>query len=336
MSHSRATDTSASRRVDLHAHHIPPVYRQALRAARLDRIGGIPVPDWSPEQALEFMDAHGIATQMLSVSDPGVSFVPVPQQADLAASINDFAADIVHAHADRFGAFAVLPLGDVAAARAEAARALDELGLDGVGVLSNTSGMYVGDSALEPLLADLDRRSAWVFLHPGTVGGSDKPSYPVPDFVAEYPFDTTRAVISLLVSGAFARYPRIRWHLAHGGGTLPMLRLRALAAHAKRFGAFLGLPEGSSVLTEASVDAALAACYYDTALIAEETALRAVADVAGSPHIVFGSDWPFAALMYAPSGDLQPPLRAVFPDHDRRAIEELNARREFERLNRMS
>ena len=38
-------------------------------------IGGIPVPEWTPQLALEFMDSHGIAVQMLSVSDPGVEFV---------------------------------------------------------------------------------------------------------------------------------------------------------------------------------------------------------------------------------------------------------------------
>jgi hypothetical protein len=32
-------------------------------------LGGIPVSEWTPELALEFMDAHGIALQVLSVSD---------------------------------------------------------------------------------------------------------------------------------------------------------------------------------------------------------------------------------------------------------------------------
>ena len=62
-------------RIDMHAHYLAPAYKEALQQAEMWLIGGIPVPEWTPELALEFMDAHGIAVQMLSVSDPGVEFV---------------------------------------------------------------------------------------------------------------------------------------------------------------------------------------------------------------------------------------------------------------------
>ena len=43
-------------RIDVHAQALAPSYTQALRDAGIDRIGGIPVPDWSPSAALAFMD----------------------------------------------------------------------------------------------------------------------------------------------------------------------------------------------------------------------------------------------------------------------------------------
>lgn len=78
-------------RIDLHADYLAPSYMEALQQAEMWLIGGIPVPDWTPELALELMDAHGIAIQMLSVSDPGVEYVDTEHGPALARSCNDYA-----------------------------------------------------------------------------------------------------------------------------------------------------------------------------------------------------------------------------------------------------
>jgi 6-methylsalicylate decarboxylase len=57
-------------RIDVHSHYLTPEYVEALHAADTYLIGGIPIPEWSPELALEFMDGYGIRIQMLSISDP--------------------------------------------------------------------------------------------------------------------------------------------------------------------------------------------------------------------------------------------------------------------------
>ncbi len=277
-------EKSGGTRIDVHAHYIAPAYREALVAAEMWLIGGMPLPDWSPELAIAFMDSHGIRRQLLSVSDPGVEFVAPGERLALARSCNDHVASVRDERPDRFEAFAVVRLSDPDAALAETVRALDELALDGVGLLSSAAGRYLGDPAIAPLLEELDRRQAWVFVHPTAVSPTDKPSYNMPDFIAEYPFDTTRAFISLIFNGAFDRHPSIRWHFAHGGGTVPMLALRlaALGAGAREFGTALGLPAASSMLTGDSVPNALARAYYDTALIADRAGLTAVSAIAGA------------------------------------------------------
>jgi predicted TIM-barrel fold metal-dependent hydrolase len=323
-----------NQRIDMHAHHVGPGYRAALGGAGINAIGGIPIPEWSPEAAIKFMDAHGIALQMLSVSDPGVDFLPTPDATALARSTNDYVAGVVKDHPKRFGAFGVVSLQDVQAARSEAARALDTLELDGIGLLSSNGGRYLGDPHFDALLADLDHRRAWVFVHPTAVSADDKPSYGIPDFIAEYPFDTTRTIISLLFNGVFDRHRNIRWQFAHGGGTIPMLRARltVLAANAKQVGPLLGLPPGSSVLTEKSPRRALRASYVDTALIGDEPSLAAAAGTAEVKHLVFGSDWPFAARLYGPKGDPQPSLSKVLSNKERRRVDRLNARGQFKQL----
>ena len=46
----------------------------------------------------------------------------------------------------------------------------------------------------------------------------------------EYPFDTTRAAVNLLFSGALERFAKIRFILSHAGGTLPYLAWRLSVA----------------------------------------------------------------------------------------------------------
>src|ERR687897_3402057 len=91
-------------------------------------------------------------------------------------------------------------------------------------LLSNYAGRYPGDGAFDPVLAEVDQRSATVFLHPATPPGSPTPE--LSTFLIDYVFETTRAVASLLRSGALERYTNIRLVLAHAGGTIPYLASR--------------------------------------------------------------------------------------------------------------
>jgi 6-methylsalicylate decarboxylase len=320
--------------IDVHAHFLPPRYREALAEAQIWTIGGLPVPEWSPELAIAFMDAHGLAAQVLSISDPGVEFLAAAEGAALARQCNDYAAQLI-AEQPRFGALAVLPSQDPDAAVTEAVRALDELGLDGVGLLSSSGGHYLGDPRYAALMETLDARNAWAFVHP--TAPAQRPSYEIPDSITEYPFDTTRTIVSLIFNGLFARYPRIRWHFAHGGGTLPMhaLRLRSLAANAREFGEVLGLPAGASSLDRGSFAAAVERSYFDTALVADPASLEAVRLLAGAPRIVFGSDWPFAARLYPDSGELQPAVDDVFSEAQAAAIRRTTAEGQLPRLARI-
>lgn len=320
-------------RVDVHAHHLPPAYLEALHSHGIGFIGGLPIPSWSPDSALDFMDRYGIRFQMLSISDPGVSFVSGSDAVDLARQCNEYAASVAQAHPGNFGAFAVIPLPQVEAAIAEVGHALDALGHDGVGLLSSYQGMYLGDPSFEALLAELDRRRAWVFVHPTAVPADDKPSLQVPDFVYEYPFDTARTIVSLLFNASFKRYPHIRWQFAHGGGAVAMLRFRLdVLADASKEAAGLILPAVARDLVRKDADDALAGNFFDTALIADPPELEAVRHLTGYRHVLFGSDWPFASRIYPANGDPAPLLSQTFTDSERHAVERLNAAAQFPRL----
>ncbi len=212
--------------VDVHAHVFPDFYGAAMEAAGVNDVDGWPNPKWSPEAMFKAMDGHRIQARVLSISSPGVTFAQGPDAARLARRLNEYMAGLVQDHAPRLGSMAVLPLPDVEASLTEIACALDTLGMDGVGLLSNYRGIYLGDERIEPVLAELGRRKAVVFVHPTRPPNWGSFTIDIPAPVLEYTFDSTRMAEKLVASGAKARYPDIAIIVAHGGATLPLSHQR--------------------------------------------------------------------------------------------------------------
>jgi predicted TIM-barrel fold metal-dependent hydrolase len=211
---------ATARGIDIHHHFLPPSFVDALARSGHPAATQAMALAWSPERSLAMMDEAGIETAIASLSLPGASFPGAADPAALARQGNEYAARMIADYPGRFGAFASLPVLDEQAAMAEVAYALDTLKLDGVTLLSNVRGRYLGDAGFDPLLAELDRRKAAVFLHP-----NHAPSPGFNDFV-EFPHDITRALASLTESGGIERYHRIRYILAYGGGTIPFIASR--------------------------------------------------------------------------------------------------------------
>ena len=272
--------------IDVHAHFLPDQYREALATAGIDQPDGFPrVPMWSAEEHVAMMDRLGIDACLLSVSSPGVQFgdgVTASDAVSLARHVNDVAAATIAQHPGRFGAFASLPMADESESLAEIERALDGLGLDGVNVLTNVNGVYLGDASLELIMVELNRRHAVVFIHPTSPACWECTSLGYPRPMIEFPFDTTRAVTNLLLSGALARHPDIRWIVPHAGGTLPFLAPR-IAGISVLFGAD----------DPAAVVAQLRRLHYDLAGSASAPVVAALLNFVDRSQVLYGSDWPF-------------------------------------------
>ena len=241
---------------------------------------------------------YGIRAQVLSISDPGVEFLGVAESVVLARRLNDELADLIRRRPDRFAALAVLPARDAAASVAEIRRALADRQMDGVALLSNYDGEYLGAPRFEPILAELDARGAYVFLHPTQPPGGARPPGGLPDPILEFPFETTRAIDSLLRADLLRRYPRIRWHLAHAGGVVPAL--------------------GDRLARDLSYDPApvLASLRYDTALASSPQAMAGVRAIAPVEHVLFATDWPFTNALFLTLGTPQSELARSFSgDH---------------------
>jgi predicted TIM-barrel fold metal-dependent hydrolase len=273
------------RRIDVHFHHIPPFYRDAVYSAgRGPAIGKY--PEWTPQLALELMDRHGIAVALTSLAQPGVGFGPPAGAQELARRCNDYAAELCARYPNRFGAFATVPMTSPEAACQEIAYCLDRLGMDGASLFASYGEKFLGDPLFDPVFQMLNERGTVVFVHPGLHPSSKGLELPWPGFMMEYLFDTTRAAVNLIFSGALERFPRIRFILPHAGGVAPYFawRLSVSPMIDKR------LPR----LTRAQVNAGLQHFWYDNALSPGEQTFGSLDQVALPERVVFGSDYPFA------------------------------------------
>jgi predicted TIM-barrel fold metal-dependent hydrolase len=275
----------AARRIDVHLHIIPAFYRDAVyEAGSGPAIGRY--PEWSPEQALALMDEAEIETAITSLAQPGVQFTDTEPARALARRCNEYAAELNQRWPRRFGAFALVPMHDLDHAVAEIDYAYDVLNFAGVCLFASYGEKFLGDARFDPVLAALDRRRAVVFIHPTYHPSSRSIDLPWPGFMIEYLFDTTRAAVNLLFSGALERFPHIRFILAHAGGVLPFFawRLSVSPMIDPR------LPQWP----REKIFAGLKHYWYDIALSPGPQTMGALMSVAAPERILFGSDWPFA------------------------------------------
>jgi predicted TIM-barrel fold metal-dependent hydrolase len=179
---------------------------------------------------------------------------------------------------------ATLALSDVDAALTEVGRAFDQLKVDGVVLMSNYEGVYLGHPSFEPVWKELNRRCAVVYIHPS------KPQIPllpgIPGPITDYPFDSTRTAVDLVTAGHMTRLRSIRVILSQAGGFLPYA--------AARFAKLMHAVNPNRTVEALTSD--MQAFYFDTAL-STPTGLPSLLAFAPPGHILFGSDYP-----YAPAG----------------------------------
>lgn len=275
---------SAAGRIDVHAHYVPDGYRAAAVAAGHGAPDGFPaLPAWSATEHVAAMDRLGIAASLLSISSPGVHFGDDAAARALAREVNEEGRRAVRTHPGRFGLLAALPLPDVDGTLAEIAHCYDRLDVDGVTLLTNAGGTYLGDPGFAPVFAELDRRRARVVLHPTSPACWERTSFGRPRPMIEFLFDTTRAVVDLVLTGTVARHPNIEFVVPHAGAVLPTI--------AQRVGAFRLLL--TDVDPQADVARDLARLHYDLAGAPGPHQLDALLALTVAHHLHFGSDYPF-------------------------------------------
>ena len=289
MTTTDGTGTSARRPVgggliDVH-HHFNPSGK--------DNEGKL----WSVDMALDAMDASEIAVAVASlgpVNDVGSG----GRHARIRTS-NEWGARACGDHPGRFGLFASLPLPDVDLALAEIAYAYDVLRVDGIGLSTNEGDTWLSDERYAPVLAELDRRKAVVFVHPAPTSRCRALGHAYGgDMIApawlEFTVNTARLILGFLVKGVTRTYPGIRFIFAHGGGVAPLLL--------GRVSGFSGWqtvgPERLERLFPDGIYAEFAKFYFECGQACAPEAFALLQRLVPPSHILFGSDFPYFPMAH--------------------------------------
>jgi predicted TIM-barrel fold metal-dependent hydrolase len=301
-------------RIDVHHHAILPAIQRMMREH------GAPFTlPWSLAETWDVMAAADIDFALVSNPIPAGFFGDAAQAARFNRGANEAVAGFVAEYPDRFGLLAALPMPHVDAALAEFEYSRCELRADGVVLIPQAGGSYLGDPLYDPLFAELNRHRSVVLVHPMMAPGAAVAD--IPPVLADFLLETTRGALNLILTGALDRYPDITFILAHGGGFLPYAasRIESLGT------AFYGL-DGDRFAE------AFRRFHYDVALTAPSGLPSLLATV---PHdrILFGTDWSAAPANVVAAGvrSLDAGLSATAPAA-RSDINRGNALRLFPRV----
>jgi predicted TIM-barrel fold metal-dependent hydrolase len=290
--------TGAPRIIDTHHHIYPPRYTKANLKRMLADTSALPTSaylEWTPQTALDQMDKGGVKTAIVSITSPGVWFGKDDEGRRWARECNEFGARMAQDHPGRFGMFAALPLPDTKGSLREIAYSQEMLKLDGIGLLTSYKGKLLGDKSFAPVFDEINRRKLIVFVHP-TMSCCGNPIDGVANPVLEFPYDTGRTILSLLMSGTFVRCPDIRFIFSHGGGPVPMLNARVTGTPDRM------PPEQKAKVAPNGALAELQKLYYDVASVANPISLGALTKMVPMTQITFGSDAPFGSIAATTKG----------------------------------
>jgi aminocarboxymuconate-semialdehyde decarboxylase len=330
--------------IDVHAHYVPLQLIDAVEARGQD-IGVRLVRSDGAAPSLHFdygfkvrpffarliepvgerrawLDAQGIDLQIVGTW-PDIFGYGLAADACVAwhRMLNDTLAAWCADNAERFAWIGSVPLIEAEAAAQELERA-EGLGACGVIISSNVENTNLGEIALDAFWCKAEALGMPVLIHPVLVAPAPRAAKFGLAQVAQYTFDTTLGIGSVLMSGVLDRFPRLKLVLSHGGGAYPYLAGRFDIMHRRMDRA----AQGDVAAKTPSAYAAQMA--YDSIVHAPK-ALRFLIDLVELDNVVLGTDYSF------PPADMEPLalLRSAgLSAAEIEAIADTNPRRVFARL----
>ena len=120
------------------------------------------------------------------------------------------------------------------AAAAELERCVKELGFRGLEILTNVKSENLHLPRFALLYRKMQELDVAVFVHPQNVLGADRLGQFFMNNIIGNPSDTSVAAGCLIFGSVLEEMPGLRFVLAHGGGTCPLLRGRSEAGGSTR------------------------------------------------------------------------------------------------------
>ena len=243
---------------------------------------------------IDQMEKFGIDKQILSLPGPTFDDLPSNIPADRFIKIykaaNDGIAKIADISHGRFKGIASVSLVDVAEAVEETERAVKDLGLLGVQILSNVRGKPLDLPEFEPFYSKISQLGCGLWIHPAFIRKiydwmNDEYNM---NMMMGWGIDTALASFRIMRGGVLERYPDLKIITHHLGTLIPLMagRINGFVSGQGTNGK-LPMP-----LKKAPIEY-LKMFYVDTAEGMWKPAMGLAYDFYGPSHMLFGTDYPW-------------------------------------------
>jgi len=294
--------TQRYRLIDSHNHFIP---RKATDLAckadgtdYRDRLKKMPVgyeKNFEIEPRLKFMDKAGVEKAVLHTASWS------PQGIEMCRTLNDGYGAIVQRYPDRFIGCAHVPLDGSPETLNELNRAIHDLGLKGVTLVSSTLKSAMDGEEIFPLYQRISEMDIPIVVHPTIrTGVWEGTKYGMSNHISRE-YDVLRATVEVFF-GILTRFPDLRILIPHYGGGIPALKGRIMAWYEPAGwnipDELRNMPKTPRELRELGLDRAFEEIfnkiYFDMAgfggwMPIAEAAVRTIR----TDRLCFGTDYPF-------------------------------------------
>jgi len=227
--------------IDFHAHIYPEDYLKKLEASSGDvrietdakgqkwilsmgaRAGPINADFFDSDVRVERIKEHRVDMQILSSPHPGVDRFSPDESAEMSRIINDGIAKAVRKYPKQFQGLAMLPLIDTKLALKELDRAVLDLGLKGMCMLTNVAGKMVDSDFLLPVYARAQELGVPIFIHPTTPLGAQVMQEWRLAIILGFEFDIVLSATRLAYAGVLDKFPELNFVISHLGAGIPFL-----------------------------------------------------------------------------------------------------------------
>jgi len=319
--------------IDFHCHFYPEEYLRRLEASQGDvriekndkgeriilsmgaKAGPVTEDFFDIEVRLDKIKQNRIDMQVLTTPHPGIDRFTPDESAEMSRIINDGLAKVVKKYPGNFQALAMLPLIDTKFALAELERAIFELGLKGICMLTNVAGQTLDSAFLFPIYERAQELRVPIFIHPTTPVGAQVMKEWRLAIILGFEFDIMLSATRLAYAGVLESFPELDFVIAHLGAGIPFLAGRIDRGYYDPTCGIKTKRPTSTLLKELYTDAV---SFY-------QPALKLAHEFFGPERIVLGSDFPL------PIGDLQAAVPSIeemnIPQADKELILGGNVRR---------
>ena len=265
---------------------------------------------WDAKARLKDCNEHKVNVQVLSVIPVMFHYwAPAEHAMETSRFQNDYIAEMVSRHPDRFIGLGTVPLQDPEMAITEMRRCVEELGLPGIEIGSHVNDRNLNAKELFPFFEAAAEMGASLFVHPWDMMGKDEMSKYWLPWLVGMPAETSRAICSMIFGGVFEKLPNLKVAFAHGGGSFPATIGRIEHGHKVR-------PDLVAIDNPENPRKYLKRFYLDT-LVHDPYMLDYLIQLFGAERLALGTDYPF------PLGELEPGRLIESASYDNEVKEQL-------------